>query len=109
ARREAALESLDDDHAAAATRTRVRGLGAVGICGLGLCRRHGEQFARSGDVVGARAAGEQSVVTDAVEALRQNVDEEAADELAGGQCHDLVALATIGTIVLPSEGDAVVA
>ena len=51
ARREAALESLDDDHAAAATRTRVRGLGAVGICGLGLCRRHGEQFARSGDVV----------------------------------------------------------
>ena len=83
ARREAALEPFDDDHAAAATRTRVRGrlglvgLGAVGICGLGLCRRHGEQFARSGGVVGARAAGEQSVVTDAVEALRQNVDEES--------------------------------
>jgi hypothetical protein len=42
-------------------------------------------------------------VADAVEALRQDVDQEAADELAGGECHDL--LATIGTIVLPSEGD----
>ena len=28
---------------------------------------------------------------------------------AGGQCHDVLAFATIGTIVLPSEGDAVVA
>jgi hypothetical protein len=41
ARREAALEYLDDDHAAAAVRTWVRerlvGLGAVGIPGLGLC------------------------------------------------------------------------
>src|SRR6266849_1047995 len=105
ARRAAALEYLDDDHAAAAARTRVRerlvGLGAVGIAGLGLCRGHVEQAARPGDVVGARGAGEQAVVTDAVEALRQDVDEEAADELAGGECHDL--LAAIGTIVLPSE------
>jgi len=87
ARREAALEYLDDDHAAAAARTRVRerlvGLGAIGIRGLGLCRRHVEQTARPGDVVGARGAAEQTVVTDAVEALRQDVDEEAADELAG--------------------------
>ncbi len=73
-RRGAALERLDDDHAAAATRTRARGrlglvcFGAVGICGLGLCRPHGEQFARSGDVVGPRAAGEQAVVADAVSA-----------------------------------------
>jgi hypothetical protein len=78
--RGAALECLDDDHATAAARTRLRerlgliGLGAVGIPGLGLCRRHVEQAARSGDVVGARGAGEQAVVTDAVEALRQDVD-----------------------------------
>ena len=82
------------------------GLGAVGILGLWLCRRHVEQAARSGDVVGACAAGEQAVVTDAVEALRQDVDQEATDELAGGECHDLLAITTIGTIVLPSEGDA---
>ena len=59
------------------------GIGAVGIRGLGLCRRHVEQAARLGDVVGAGAAGEQAVVTDAVEAVRQDVDQEAADELAG--------------------------
>src|ERR1700738_663562 len=63
-------------------------------------------MARPRDVVGARAAGEQAVVTDAVEALRQDVDQEATDELAGGERHELLARAAIGTIVLPSEGDA---
>src|SRR6267378_7092053 len=108
-RREAALESLDDDHAAAAARTRLRerlvGLGAVGIPGLGLCRGHVEQTADPGDVVGACGAGEQAVVADAMEALRQDVDEEAADELAGGECHDLLAITSFGAIILPSEGD----
>ena len=33
---------------------RFNGLGAVGILGLGLCCRHVEQAARSGDVTGAR-------------------------------------------------------
>ena len=51
ARRGVALECLDDYHATAAARTRVRlgfgGLGA-GIAGLGLCRRHVEQAARPG-------------------------------------------------------------
>jgi hypothetical protein len=54
-------------------------LGAAVIAGRGLCRRHVEQLAGSGDVVGAGAAGEQSVVADAVEAERQDVDEKAAD------------------------------
>jgi hypothetical protein len=65
---------------------------------------HVEQTARPGDVVGARAAGEQAVVADAVEATRQDVDQESADELAGGEYHDLLTIAAIGTIVLPSEG-----
>jgi hypothetical protein len=60
---------------------------------------------RASDVVGARAAGEQAIVADAVEALRQDVDQKSADELAGGERHDLLAVATIGAIVLPSEGD----
>jgi hypothetical protein len=34
-------------------------------------------------MLSARAAGEQAVVTDAVEALRQDVDQESANELAG--------------------------
>jgi hypothetical protein len=59
------------------------GVGAVGIPGLGLCRRHVEQAARPGDVVGAGATGEQAIVADAVEAVRQDVDQESADELGG--------------------------
>src|SRR5229473_1187823 len=52
----AALECLDDDHAAAAARARVRGFGvldATVIAGLGLFRRHVEQAACLGNVVGA--------------------------------------------------------
>src|SRR6266550_869507 len=110
ARRLAALEGLDDDHATAAARARVRerfglgGLGATVIRSLGLCRGHVEQAAHSGDVVGARAAGEQAVVANAVEAVRQDVGQESADELGGGECHDLLALTTFSAIVLPSEG-----
>ena len=42
------------------------GLGAAVIAGFALW--HVEQAAHSGDIVGARAAGEQAVVADAVEA-----------------------------------------
>jgi len=86
----------------------VRGFGvldATVIAGLGLFRRHVEQAARSIDVVGAGAAGEQAIVADAVEAVRQDVDQESADELTGGECHDLLTIAPLGAIVLASEGD----
>ena len=59
------------------------GAGSTGRIVAGLW--NGEQFASSGDVVGARAAGEQAVVADAVEAVRQHVDQESADELGGGE------------------------
>src|SRR5215216_1731784 len=36
------------------------------------------------------------------------MDEEAVDDLAARQGHDLVPLPSLGTIVLPLEGDAVV-
>jgi hypothetical protein len=49
--------------------------------GLAFRFRNGEQFTRASDVVGARSAGEQAIVADAVEALRQDVDQEVADEL----------------------------
>ena len=84
---------------------RLAGIGAGGTGRIVADLWNGEQFARSGDVVGARTAGEQAVVADAVEAVRQDVAQEAPDELAGGECHDLLALVTIGAIVLPSEGD----
>ena len=43
-----------------------------------------------------------------MEAVRQDVEEEAADELAGGEGHVLVAGAPLGPVVLPFEGDAMV-
>ena len=54
-------------------------------------------------IAGARAAGEQTVVADAVQAVRQDVDQESADELAGGECQDLLAIAPIGPIVVCTE------
>src|ERR1700751_5153508 len=97
-------EGLDDAPAAAAAWTG----GRRPNISIGLRLWHGEQFARPRDVVGTGGLGEQAVVADAVEALRQDVDEEAADELTGCQGHELVSGAAVGAIVLVLEGDAVV-
>ena len=81
--RRTAREDLDDDQATAAARTsRLAGIDG-GNGGLAFRFCNGEQLTGAGDVVGARTAGEQTVVTDAVEALWQDVDQETADELAG--------------------------
>src|SRR5205807_8948229 len=90
-----ALESLDDDHAPAAARARMRErLGfsltsAAGIAEFDACWVYVEQLTRPRDVVGASAIGEEAIVTDAVEAARQDVDQEAADELVDGERHHL--------------------
>ena len=113
ARRAAAFEGLDDDHAAAAAWARMRerprliGIGGSRIAGLGLRNWRIEQFSRPRDVLDTLAAGEQAVVADAMEATWQNVDQEAADELVGGERHELLSFATFGAIVLPLEGDAI--
>ncbi len=110
------LEGLDDDHGSAAVWAglgegrRFGVIGAVGVVGLG--GRHGEQFAGTGDVAGAAAVGEQTVVADAVEALGQDVDKKASDELRYRQGHGLISLAfpigIWGPVVLPLEGHAAV-
>ena len=63
----------------------LRLVGLNGGGGDGVDRDQGrcEHLADAGDVVGPRVACEQAVVADAVEALRQEVHEEATDELAG--------------------------
>src|SRR6476659_8494150 len=100
-----ALEDLDDDHATAAAWTSwFAGIGGGGGPAFRFC--NGEQFTRMYDVVGASAFGEQAVVADAVEALRQHVDEEAANELVGGERHALVSITALDAVVLPLEGDA---
>ena len=64
-----------------------------------------EEFAQSLHLFDPRVVGEESVVTDAVEATGQDMHEKAPDELVGGQGHGLIAITRLGTIVLPLEGD----
>jgi len=80
----AGLESLDNDHAAAAAGARVREpLRRIGVAHL-LGRRWGpvQELTHGLHRFGAIAAGEQAIVTDAVEAFGEDVGEKAADELA---------------------------
>ena len=42
-------------------------------------------------------------MADAVEAIGQNVDQEAADELRRSQAHDLLPVTTFDAIVFPTE------
>ena len=81
----AALEGLDDKHAAATVGARLGDwLGGRRIdLGGFFERRRGQaqEFACSRDRLGAVGAGEQAVVADAMEALGQHMDEKPADEL----------------------------
>ena len=82
----AAREGLDDDHAPAAARTWTRQHALLirgGLRRFRLFRERGsgEQLASVGDVGGTVAFGKQPVVTDAMKALGQDVDQEAPDEI----------------------------
>ena len=45
-------------------------------------------------------------MADAVEPVGQDVDQEAADELVGGERHQLVACSNLGRVILPFESHA---
>src|SRR6202166_4680020 len=62
-----------------------------------------EQLAHPGDVMRACAAGQQAVVANAMEAARQHVNEEAADELGDGKRHRLLPIATLYPVILPFD------
>ena len=47
-------------------------------------------------------------MADTVEAGREDVDEETADELLCGEPHHLVSGGTVGTVILVLEGDAAI-
>ena len=81
----------------------VRRDGVVDRFGGRFRRRNVEQPPAERQLVGAVAVGEEAVVADAVKAVRQGVQQEAADELVGVERHDL-RLAVVA-IILPAEGD----
>lgn len=101
----AALEDLDNDHTTAAAWTRRLGVidGGHGRLTLRFCR--GEQLTRACDVVSASGFGEQAVVSDAVQAFGQHLDQETANELEGSERHLLVSIAALDAVVFPLEGD----
>jgi hypothetical protein len=113
-RRGTAGEDLDNDQTAAATGARLWEHGAVGRVnvlgagGLGMRSWDVEELPCSREVVLALAFGEETVVTNAMETGREDVDEKAANEVVGSERHHLDACGSIDAVVLPLEGDAVV-
>ncbi len=66
-----------------------------------------EELPQSLHLFDTNVVGEQPVVTDAMKASRQHVDEKAAHELVGGQGHGFITITPFAAIVLPLEGDTV--
>jgi hypothetical protein len=60
-----------------------------GVIGSGRRFGLGEQVATEGELGGAPATGEETVLADAVEAVGQGVQQKAADELGGLEGHPL--------------------
>src|SRR5438270_9018474 len=108
----ATLEHLDDAHAAAAAGAwrgqRIFILNgmivrrAIGV-GRDVGCRHTQKLARRRDALGLGAASEESVVADAMEALRENVNEEAADELTRIERHGGVTSRPLDAVILDFE------
>src|SRR5271166_967899 len=73
---------------------------------LGRRRRADKEFAGARYIGFSCGAGEQAVMTDAVEALWQNMEQEAADELLRRERHQALPLRTLAAVVLVAEGDA---
>ena len=90
----ASLEGLDDEHPAAAARARVgerlRRIGLARLVGRGWGQV--EEFTHGFHHFGAIGAGEQAVVADAVEAVWQYVDEEAAEHGPSNFTNQLTAI-----------------
>jgi hypothetical protein len=70
------------------------------MLGLGRWWSNVEQLAGEREVVGLHAAHQQTVVTDAVKAGWQDVDQEPADELVWVERHGLVAAWSLDPVVL---------
>ena len=102
-----ALEGLDDDHASAAAGAwRAEVVRFVWSCRHRAAAATASSSRAQREAGLAGGAGEQAVVPDAMEAARQDVEQEAADELVGRQRHDLLPVGAVAAIVLVAEGDA---
>src|SRR5262245_47161288 len=114
-------QRLNDLHLAATLRTgRLILVVAGGRCGtfwisshlssvLGRGRKlrsRRKQLADAGELYRAITIGKEAVMADALEAVGQNVEQKAADELSRCKCHELDARAV--AVVLPAEGNMII-
>ena len=65
-----------------------------------------EELTQPLNLFDANVVGKQSVVTDAMKAWRQHMDEKSSHKLVGGECQGFESIRPLGTIVFPLEGDA---
>jgi hypothetical protein len=101
-------ESFDDKHGSGTFwAAETSGLGGGGSDGWGCVRggRVGEQALTERPESGTAAIGEEAERTDADKAARQNVEQEAAEELLRTERHDSL-LISVG-IILPAESNLV--
>ena len=105
-------QDFDHVHGATAMRTNESRLESsdrhVGIFRLYIVVwQHVQQRAQLRQVVLAFSIGKQPIVTDAMKAARQHMQEEAAHELVRIERHGFLARTSLGPIILPTEGDTV--
>ena len=93
---------FDDEHGAAANRTAQLG-GDLGISCRVVCAK---QSTAAYEHTATPAVCEKAEVADADQALGQNVDQEAAQELIGGDRHDFLLAAV--RIVFPAKRDSII-
>jgi hypothetical protein len=66
---------------------------------------HNKQASATCKLVGAMTVGKEAVVTDTMEAIRQDVQEETARELGNRESHDFALVTATFLIVVPTEAD----
>jgi hypothetical protein len=96
-------EGRNDGHAATAARTGRKPIEGLWWLDRLWWRCHGKQFAGTRDIGLAGGTSEQAVVADAVEAVRQDMEQKAGDELMRRERHDALPLRTIAAVVFVAE------
>lgn len=106
------LEAFDEPHSTAATgawrrldRRDCVIMGLIAVCSFEVTSWRIEQAAAQRQLVGAMTIGEQPVMANTIEPVRQDVKQEAANELASGERHGLALCLSLPAVVLPAEGD----
>src|SRR5450631_2472091 len=106
------LETFNELHSTAATgawrrldRRRFAIIDVIAVCSFDVTSWRIEQAAAQRQFVGAMTIGKQPVVTDTIEPIRQNMKQEAANELASGERHGLALCLSLLAVVLPAKAD----